>query len=177
MCGALPGYFLSFEWEQYTCVGFSCNNSSQAKISPWTCIACSGDPASRKKPGCGMTWCMVSWGVRPRRDADLSFLEIDHSPRPHPQNTPKALVIPRRLVSDKIDYPRCGRQSMRKKSSQEPLRRGISSMVRLSRLCESVISHTISHFCHCHLSCLFKEFFDDQCQKANQTVQFAMILS
>jgi hypothetical protein len=91
-----------------------------------------------------------------------------------PPNTPKALVIPRRLISDNMDYPQRRRQSMRKKSSQGPLRRGISSMVRLSRLCEAAISHTISlFFSHYHLSCLFKVFFDDQCQKADQNLRFA----
>jgi hypothetical protein len=94
-----------------------------------------------------MTWWMVIMGGEAAARCGLILLlEIDHSPRPHPPNTPKALVIPRRLISDNMDYPQCRKQSMRKKSSQGPLRRGISSMVRLSHLCESVISHTISLF-------------------------------
>jgi len=66
-------------------------------------------------------------GVRPRREQQFCPFGNDSLAAASPPDTPRALVIPRRLISDNGGYNHYGRQSTRKKSNQGPFRRGISS--------------------------------------------------
>ena len=54
-----------------------------------------------------MTWCMVVMGGEAEaRDVNFHFfLKSDSLASASPPTTPKALVIPRRLISDNVDYP------------------------------------------------------------------------